>query len=149
MPRQPAILPGLTPYLLGDAIPTSLAPFGILPSTEGFRGSAQSGRDSWGISRYRRYRLVAPSPSLASSSVVGLLHARPSLLTFGFIDAAAANASMCPTANGSGGLQLEKFPPAPPSIEITAPEDVPDAGLRSLDHCKHLSGLTSARFPSS
>jgi hypothetical protein len=37
-----------TPYLLGDAIPTSLAPFGILPSAEGFRGSARSGRRQLG-----------------------------------------------------------------------------------------------------
>jgi hypothetical protein len=45
---------------------------------------------------------------------------------------------MCPTPNGSGGPELEKFPdsPAPPTIAITAPVDVPDAGLRSLDHCK-------------
>ena len=47
---------------------------------------------------------------------------------------------MCPTANGSGP-ELEKFPDAPPSIAITAPEDVPDAGLRSLDHCKYSLGI--------
>lgn len=46
------------------------------------------------------------------------------------------NASMCPTANGSG-RELEKPLNAPPSIAITAPEDVPDAGLRSLDHCRY------------
>lgn len=46
---------------------------------------------------------------------------------------------MCPTPNSSGGLEFEKFPDAalpPPTIAITEPEDVPDAGLRSLDHCK-------------
>ena len=46
------------------------------------------------------------------------------------------NASMCPTANGSG-RELEKPLNAPPSVAITAPEDVPDAGLRSLDHCRY------------
>jgi hypothetical protein len=49
---------------------------------------------------------------------------------------------MCPTANGSRP-EVEKFPDAPPSIEITAPEDVPDAGLRSLDHCKYSLGVQS------
>ena len=49
---------------------------------------------------------------------------------------------MCPTANGSG-LELEKFPDAPPSIAITVPEDVPDAGLRSLDHCRYPLGIQS------
>lgn len=65
---------------------------------------------------------------------------------------------MCST-NGSAGHErdldtkqiLEKFPeadnrtpPPPPSIAITtAPEDLPDAGLRSLDHC--MSGA-SAKF---
>jgi len=43
---------------------------------------------------------------------------------------------MTPTQNGSGP-ELEKFPDAPPSIEDTAPEDVIDAGLRSLDHCQY------------
>lgn len=39
---------------------------------------------------------------------------------------------------GSGGPETEKFPDAPPEIAITtAPEDVIDAGLRSLDHCKY------------
>ncbi|TAQ85693.1 Peroxidase [Chlorociboria aeruginascens] len=42
---------------------------------------------------------------------------------------------MCPTSNGSGP-ELEKFPDAPPSISVTAAEEVPDAGLRSLDHYK-------------
>jgi hypothetical protein len=50
---------------------------------------------------------------------------------------------MCPTANGSG-RELEKSLDAPPpSIAITAPEDVPDAGLRSLDHCRYSSGIHS------
>ena len=49
---------------------------------------------------------------------------------------------MCPTANDSG-LEREKFPDAPPLIAITAPEDVPDAGLRSLDHCKYPSWTQS------
>lgn len=44
---------------------------------------------------------------------------------------------MPPTPNGSAP-ELEKFPDAPPSIEVTAPEDVIDAGLRSLDHCQSL-----------
>jgi hypothetical protein len=48
---------------------------------------------------------------------------------------------MCPTANGSG-VELEKSE-APPSIAITAPEDVPDAGLRSLDHCRYPSWIHS------
>jgi len=39
---------------------------------------------------------------------------------------------MCPTPDVSG----EEFPDASPAILITAPEDVPDAGLRSLDHYK-------------
>ena len=47
---------------------------------------------------------------------------------------------MCPTEHGSGP-ELEKFPDAPPSIAIIAPEDVPDAGLRSLDHCKYSLGI--------
>jgi hypothetical protein len=49
---------------------------------------------------------------------------------------AAPNASMSTTPNGSGP-ELEKFPDAPPSIEVTAPEEVPHAGLRSLDHCTY------------
>jgi hypothetical protein len=48
---------------------------------------------------------------------------------------------MCPTANGPAGHQLEKSPNGPPAIEITAPEDAPDAGLRSLDHCTFISHL--------
>ncbi|CZR51854.1 related to sphingoid base-phosphate phosphatase [Phialocephala subalpina] len=47
---------------------------------------------------------------------------------------------MSSTPNGSGGLELEKFPDAPPTIEVSAPADrsadTPDAGLRSLDHYK-------------
>ncbi|KAH7409308.1 sphingosine-1-phosphate phosphohydrolase-like protein [Cadophora sp. MPI-SDFR-AT-0126] len=43
---------------------------------------------------------------------------------------------MSSTPKGSGGLELEKFPDAPPSIAVTAPEDAVDAGLRSLDHYK-------------
>lgn len=50
------------------------------------------------------------------------------------IDAAAPNASMSSIPTGSGP-ELEKFPDAPPSIEVTAPEEAPHAGLRSLDHC--------------
>ncbi|RFU31428.1 Peroxidase, partial [Scytalidium lignicola] len=46
---------------------------------------------------------------------------------------------MCPSRDGSSS-ELEKFPDlptdAPPSIGVTAPEEVPDAGLRSLDHYK-------------
>ncbi|KUJ23182.1 sphingosine-1-phosphate phosphohydrolase-like protein [Mollisia scopiformis] len=42
---------------------------------------------------------------------------------------------MSSTPNGSG-LELEKFPDAPPKIAINAPADTPDAGLRSLDHYK-------------
>jgi hypothetical protein len=61
-------------------------------------------------------------------------------------DVAAPNASMCPTSNGSGGLELEKFPDAPPTIAVTAPEDVPDAGLRSLDHCKPSKTQLSTEF---
>jgi hypothetical protein len=45
------------------------------------------------------------------------------------------DASMCPTANGSGP-ELKKSLGAPPSIAVTAPADVIDAGNRSLDHCK-------------
>ncbi len=59
---------------------------------------------------------------------------------------------MCPPTNGSDGLEQEKFPDADPdanfnsnanfnaspSIAITVPEEVPDAGLRSLDHCRLL-----------
>lgn len=48
---------------------------------------------------------------------------------------------MSSTPNGLGGLELEKFPDALPTIEVSAPAnksaDTPDAGLRSLDHCKH------------
>jgi len=43
---------------------------------------------------------------------------------------------MSSTQPGSG-LELEKFPDAPPTIAITAPEEVPHAGLRSLDHCMY------------
>lgn len=43
---------------------------------------------------------------------------------------------MSTTPNGSGP-ELEKFPDAPPSIEVTAPQEVPHAGLRSLDHCTY------------
>ncbi|KAH8684415.1 sphingosine-1-phosphate phosphohydrolase-like protein [Tricladium varicosporioides] len=43
---------------------------------------------------------------------------------------------MCPVANGSSP-ELQKSPYAPPTIAINATsEDVPDAGLRSLDHYK-------------
>jgi len=52
---------------------------------------------------------------------------------------------MCPTSNGSG-LELEKFPDAPPTVAVTSPEDVPDAGLRSLDHCK-FSGIFNSFAP--
>ena len=52
------------------------------------------------------------------------------------IDAVAPNASMSSISNGSGP-ELEKFPDAPPSIEVTAPEETPHAGLRSLDHCMY------------
>lgn len=47
-----------------------------------------------------------------------------------------AATTMSSTPKGSSSLELEKFPDAPPSIAITAPEDVIDAGLRSLDHYK-------------
>ena len=63
---------------------------------------------------------------ICSSSATSLL--------FEAIDAAAPNASMSSIPNGSGP-ELEKFPDAPPSIEVTAPEETPHAGLRSLDHC--------------
>jgi hypothetical protein len=43
---------------------------------------------------------------------------------------------MSPTPNGTG-LELEKFPDAPPTIAITTAEETPDAGLRSLDHCEY------------
>ncbi|KAG4444515.1 hypothetical protein IFR05_000106 [Cadophora sp. M221] len=43
---------------------------------------------------------------------------------------------MSSTPKGPSGLELETFPDAPPSIAVTAPEDVIDAGLRSLDHYK-------------
>jgi len=48
----------------------------------------------------------------------------------------APYASMCPTPNGSGPVELEKSHHAPPTIAIHTSEDVPDAGLRSLDHCE-------------
>jgi hypothetical protein len=60
------------------------------------------------------------------------------------IDAVAPNASMSTTPNGSGP-ELEKFPDAPPTIEITAPEEVPDAGLRSLDHCEYSRSFLAKR----
>jgi hypothetical protein len=65
------------------------------------------------------------------------------------IDAAAPNASMSSIPNGSGP-ELEKFPDAPPSIEVTAPEEIPHAGLRSLDHCMSSPNfwLTCASFSS-
>jgi hypothetical protein len=68
---------------------------------------------------------------------IGLLDDRPILLNalYIYIDAVTPNASMSSIPNGSGP-ELEKFPDAPPSIEISPAEDVPDAGLRSLDHCK-------------
>ena len=47
---------------------------------------------------------------------------------------------MSTTPNGSGP-ELEKFPDAPPSIEVNAPEEVPHAGLRSLDHCTYFQSL--------
>ena len=54
------------------------------------------------------------------------------------IDAATPNASMSSNPNGSG-LELEKLAHAPlPAIAVTAPADVPDAGLRSLDHCMYI-----------
>ncbi|KAK2627990.1 hypothetical protein QTJ16_002636 [Diplocarpon rosae] len=43
---------------------------------------------------------------------------------------------MSSTPNGSSGPELEKYQNAPPSITVTAPKDVIDAGLRSLDHYK-------------
>jgi hypothetical protein len=47
--------------------------------------------------------------------------------------AGATNAFMCPTADGLGDkLEIRN---APPTIEVSTP-DVPDAGLRDLDHCK-------------
>lgn len=46
---------------------------------------------------------------------------------------------MCQSANGSGELQKE----APPSIQVTAPPETPDAGLRSLDHCRWFLGLSA------
>jgi len=55
---------------------------------------------------------------------------------------------MRPTSNAADGLELEKFPDAPPSIAVTAPEEVPDAGLRSLDHCK-VSAISTVRCLSS
>ena len=96
------------------------------------------GERLWGISRYRCTSFsLLPLPLLLRP----LLTSSYSLVSSGFIDAAAANASMCPIANGSSSLQLEKFPDVPPSIKITTAEDIPDAGLRNLDHCKQLSRL--------
>ncbi|TVY50513.1 Dihydrosphingosine 1-phosphate phosphatase [Lachnellula cervina] len=43
---------------------------------------------------------------------------------------------MCPPSNGSGPVELEKSHHAPPTIAIQTSDDVPDAGLRSLDHYK-------------
>lgn len=48
---------------------------------------------------------------------------------------------MSSTANRFGGLELETFSGAPPSIAVTAPGDVIDAGLRSLDHCMFAGGF--------
>lgn len=54
---------------------------------------------------------------------------------------------MCPTANGPAGHKLEKPPNGPPAVEITSPDDAPDAGLRSLDHCRCLFSLYFAQVP--
>lgn len=83
---------------------------------------------------------VTPLLSLTSSCVIGLTDC-PVLSVCAIIDAVAANASMCPTANGPAGHQLEKSPNGPPKIEVSSPEDAPDAGLRSLDHCMYLFNL--------
>jgi hypothetical protein len=70
--------------------------------------------------------------SISSSFAVNLL--------LEAIDAAAPDASMSSIPNGSGP-ELEKFPDAPPSIEVTAPEEPPHAGLRSLNHCMYSPSL--------
>jgi hypothetical protein len=55
----------------------------------------------------------------------------------------APNASMCPTPDGSGPVELEKSHHAPlPTIAFHTSEDVPDAGLRSLDHCEFSCAAT-------
>ena len=55
----------------------------------------------------------------------------------------APNASMCPPCNGSGPIELEKSHHAPPTIAIQTSDDVPDAGLRSLDHCEFSCAATA------
>lgn len=53
--------------------------------------------------------------------------------------------------NGSG-QELEKFPDAaapPPKIGLNLPEEVTDAGLRSLDHCKYLVRFDTNVFSNS
>jgi hypothetical protein len=94
-----------------------------------------------GISRYYLYPLVTPLPlSLASPCAIVISNVSP-LVSLHDIDAATANASMCPTANGPAGHQLEKSPNGIPAIEVSSPEDAPDAGLRSLDHCRCFAAL--------
>lgn len=60
----------------------------------------------------------------------------------------APNASMCPPSNGSGPVELEKSHHAPPTIAIQTSDDVPDAGLRSLDHCEFSCAATVPRTSS-
>ena len=67
----------------------------------------------------------------------------PRLVSLHVIDAATANASMCPTANGPSGHHLEKSPNGTPAIEASSLEDAPDAGLRSLDHCRCFAALVA------
>jgi hypothetical protein len=43
---------------------------------------------------------------------------------------------MCPEPNGPGPELEKSLNPPPPTIKVNEPEEVPDAGLRSLDHCK-------------
>jgi hypothetical protein len=54
-----------------------------------------------------------------------------------YVDAASTNASMYPTPNGSD-LEVETRTQngETPSISVSAPSDIIDAGLKSLDHCK-------------
>lgn len=77
----------------------------------------------------RRDSIVIPLGPLSLSSAyffVDIIH--------GYIDASSESMS---SKSKSSGLVLEKFPDAaPPSIEVTSPQEVIDAGLRSLDHCE-------------
>lgn len=47
--------------------------------------------------------------------------------------------SACCNGVGDGAEKHQEL--SPPSIAVIAPDDVPDAGLRGLDHCTELLSI--------